>query len=152
MNDRQRLIAVLLDRHEVTSQQQLVELLQSQKVSVTQATVSRDLERLGAVRVRRNGHMVYALTEPDDPIDPAVRLREAMRLVRSVESSGNLCVLRTGPANAMPVAIAFDQADLGEVCGTVAGDDTILLVAREPFTGSEVADICRSLSVKEAHA
>ncbi len=152
MNDRQRLIAVLLDRHEVTSQQQLVELLQSQKVSVTQATVSRDLERLGAVRVRRNGHMVYALTEPDDPVDPAVRLREAMRLVRSVEASGNLCVLRTGPANAMPVAIAFDHADLGEVCGTVAGDDTILLVAREPFTGSEVAEICRSLSSKEAHA
>ncbi len=52
----------------------------------------------------------------------------------------------------MPVAIAFDQADLGEVCGTLAGDDTILLVAREPFTGSEVAEICRSLSSKEAHA
>jgi transcriptional regulator of arginine metabolism len=149
MNDRQRLIAVLLDRHEVTSQQQLVELLQSQKVSVTQATVSRDLERLGAVRVRRNGHMVYALTEPEDPVEPSVRLREAMRLVRSVEPSGNLCVLRTAPANAMPVAIAFDQADLGEVCGTLAGDDTILLVAREPYSGSEVAQICRSLSANE---
>jgi transcriptional regulator of arginine metabolism len=152
MNDRQRLIAVLLDRHEVTSQQQLVELLQSQKVSVTQATVSRDLERLGAVRVRRNGHMVYALTEPEDPVEPAVRLREAMRLVRAVEPSGNLCVLRTAPANAMPVAIAFDQADLSEVCGTVAGDDTILLVAREPYTGSAVAEICRSLSSKEPDA
>jgi transcriptional regulator of arginine metabolism len=152
MNDRQRLIAVLLDRHEVTSQQQLVELLQSQKVTVTQATVSRDLERLGAVRVRRNGHMVYALTEPDDPVEPSARLREALRLVRSIESSGSLCVLRTGPANAMPVAIAFDQADLNEVCGTVAGDDTILLVAREPYSGSDVADVCRSLSTKEAHA
>ena len=146
MTDRQRLISVLLDRHEVTSQQQLVELLQAQKVTVTQATVSRDLERLGAVRVRRTGHMVYALIEPEDPVEPGARLREAMRLVRSVEPSGNLCVLRTAPANAMPVAIAFDQADLNEVCGTVAGDDTILLVAREPHTGGDVADVCRSLA------
>ena len=152
MNDRQRLIAVLLDRHEVTSQQQLVELLQSQKVSVTQATVSRDLERLGAVRVRRNGHMVYALTEPDDP---STRPRGCARRCGSCARSSRPATSAScapGPANAMPVAIAFDHADLGEVCGTVAGDDTILLVAREPFTGSDVAEICRSLSAKEAHA
>jgi transcriptional regulator of arginine metabolism len=146
MNDRQRLISVLLDRHEVTSQQQLVELLQAQKVTVTQATVSRDLERLGAVRVRRNGHMVYALTEPEDPVEPGARLREAMRLVRSVEASGNLCVLRTAPANAMPVAIAFDQADLNEVCGTVAGDDTILLVVAAGVVAAELAAELRDLA------
>ena len=70
MNERHRLIAVILDRREVTSQQQLVELLAEQGVAVTQATVSRDLDRLGAVRVRRNGHMVYALPEGDEPIDP----------------------------------------------------------------------------------
>ena len=145
MNERQRLITVLLDRHEVTSQQQVVELLGEQGVAVTQATVSRDLDRLGAVRVRHNGHMVYALPEVDGPIDPEERLRDALSLVRSIEPSGNLLVLRTAPANAMPVASAFDNADLPQVAGTVGGDDTILLVAREPHTGHDLLELCRSL-------
>jgi len=152
MNERQRLIAVLLDRHEVTSQQQVVELLGEQGVAVTQATVSRDLERLGAVRVRHNGHMVYALPDDDEPVDPAQRLREALELVRSSEPSGNLLVLRTAPANAMPVASAFDHADLPQVCGTVGGDDTVLLVAREPSTGRDLQELCRSYLGEGTHA
>jgi transcriptional regulator of arginine metabolism len=112
MNERHRLIAVILDRREVTSQQQLVELLAEQGVAVTQATVSRDLDRLGAVRVRRNGHMVYALPEGDEPIDPQELLRQVLGAVLSIESSSNLCILKTKPAQAMPVARAFDQADL----------------------------------------
>src|SRR5215213_605883 len=78
MNERHRLIAVIIDLREVTSQQQLVELLAEQGVAVTQATVSRDLDRLGAVRVRRNGHMVYALPEGDEPIDPQELLRQVL--------------------------------------------------------------------------
>ena len=143
-------IAALLERHEVTSQQQLVELLADIGVAVTQATVSRDLDRLGAVRVRRNGHMVYALPALDEPGDPYERLVDALRLVIAIEPSGNLCVLRTAPANAMPVAKAFDVADLREVVGCVAGDDTILLVAREPVTGAELAATCRRLAGTEA--
>ena len=150
MNERQRRISILPYRHEVTSQQQLVELLADHGVLVTQATVSRDLDRLGALRVRRNGHMVYALQAPEELGDPQARLAEALRLVLSVEASMNLCVLRTAPANAMPVAKAFDLADLDEVAGTVAGDDTILLVAREPTTGRELAALCRRLAGAEA--
>ena len=142
MNDRQRLIAVLLDRHEVTSQQQLVELLQSQKVSVTQATVSRDLDRIGAVRIRRNGRTIYALAVDEHEPDPMGRLRTALGFVRHMEASGNLLILRTAPGNAMPVARAFDLADLAEVAGTVGGDDTILVIAREPADGASVAALC----------
>lgn len=139
MSDRRRLIASLLDRHQVTSQPQLVELLAGAGVHVAQATVSRDLERLGAVRVRKGGHLVYALPAEDEPADPVERLRDALALVRSMEPSGNLLVLKTAPANAMPVARAFDVTELGEVAGTVAGDDVVLVVSREPFSGADVA-------------
>ncbi len=145
MNERQRLVSTILDRREVTSQAQLVELLEGQGVAVTQATVSRDLERIGAVRVRRNGHMVYALPAADDPPDPLGVITVALAAVYSIEASGNLCVLRTRPAQAMPVARAFDQADLHEVCGTIGGDDTILLIAREPAVGADLAALCRRL-------
>jgi len=152
MPDRRQLIASLLDRRPVTSQPQLVELLAEQGVHVTQATVSRDLDRLGAVRVRKGGHLVYALPVEEEPADPLMRLREALLLVRSMESSGNMAVLKTAPANAMPVARAFDVADLPEVIGTVAGDDVVLVIAREPYTGSDVLYLCDRIGAEAAHA
>jgi transcriptional regulator of arginine metabolism len=152
MPDRRQLIATLLDRRPVTSQPQLVELLADQGVHVTQATVSRDLERLGAVRVRRGGHLVYALPVEEEPVDPLTRLREALLLVRGIEASGNLVVLKTAPANAMPVARAFDVADLPEVAGTVAGDDVVLVVAREPYAGIDVVELCDRIGAEAAHA
>jgi transcriptional regulator of arginine metabolism len=69
--------------------------------------------------------------------------------VLSVEASGNLCILKTKPAQAMPVARAFDQADLTEVCGTIGGDDTILLIAREPAIGTDLAALCQTLQLRE---
>ena len=152
MPDRRQLIASLLDRRPVTSQPQLVELLADQGVHVTQATVSRDLERLGAVRVRRGGHLFYALPVEDEPADPLLRLREALLLVRSMESSGTMAVLKTAPANAMPVARAFDVADLPEVIGTVAGDDVVLVIAREPYAGADVLELCDRIGAEAAHA
>src|ERR1700712_3871668 len=134
MSPRHQIIAAILDRCEVSSQGQLVELLAAEDIHVTQATVSRDLDRLGAVRVRRGGHMVYALPA-EESVDPATRLREVLSLVRGIEAAGN----------AMPVARAFDIADLPEVAGTIGGDDTILLIAREPGTGSELAELCTQL-------
>jgi transcriptional regulator of arginine metabolism len=152
MPDRRQLISSLLDRFPVTSQPQLVSLLADQGVHVTQATVSRDLERLGAVRVRKNGHLVYALPAEEEPADPVQRLRDALLLVRSMEPSGNLAVLKTAPANAMPVARAFDVADLAEVAGTVAGDDVVLVVAREPYSGADVLELCDRIGAEAAHA
>ena len=141
MTARHQIIAAILDRCEVSSQGQLVELLAAEQLHVTQATVSRDLDRLGAVRVRRGGHMVYALPA-EEAVDPIARLREALSLVRGLEAAGNLLILRTAPGNAMPVAGAFDIAELPEVAGSIGGDDTILLIAREPGTGSDLADLC----------
>ncbi len=152
MPDRRQLISSLLDRFPVTSQPQLVSLLADQGVHVTQATVSRDLERLGAVRVRKDGHLVYALPAEEEPADPIERLREALLLVRAMEPSGNLAVLKTAPANAMPVARAFDVADLPEVAGTVAGDDVVLVVAREPYSGADVLELCDRIGAEAAHA
>jgi transcriptional regulator of arginine metabolism len=152
MPDRRRLISSLLDRVPVTSQPQLVSLLADHGVHVTQATVSRDLERLGAVRVRRGGHLIYSLPAEEMPADPMERLREALLLVRAMEPSGNLAVLKTAPANAMPVARAFDVAELPEVAGTVAGDDVVLVVAREPYSGADVLELCDRIGAEAAHA
>ena len=150
MNDRQRMIAELLDGHEVSPQQQLQQLLAGLGVDVTQATVSRDLDRLGVMRVRRHGRLVYALPEDEAPTDPIAQVVIALGLVRTMEASGNLAVLRTGPANAHPVAIAFDNASLPEIIGTIAGDDTIALVAREPSTGNDLIQLIERLK-KEHH-
>ena len=150
MNDRQRMIAELLDEHEVSTQQQLQQLLAGLGVDVTQATVSRDLDRLGVMRVRRHGRLVYALPEDDVPTDPIAQVVIALGLVRTMEASGNLAVLRTGPANANPVAIAFDNASLPEIIGTIAGDDTLALVAREPNTGHDLIQLIERLK-KEHH-
>src|SRR3954467_7732510 len=136
------MIAELLDEHEVSTQQQLQQLLAGLGVDVTQATISRDLDRLGVMRVRRHGRLVYALPEEADPPgDPLGQVVLALGLVRTMEASGNLLVLRTGPANAHPVAIAFDNASLPEIIGTIAGDDTIALVAREPHTGHDLISL-----------
>ena len=150
MNDRQRMISELLEEHEVSTQQQLQQLLAGLGVDVTQATVSRDLDRLGVMRVRRHGRLVYALPEDDTPTDPIAQVVIALGLVRTMEASGNLAVLRTGPANANPVAIAFDNASLPEIIGTIAGDDTLALVAREPNTGHDLIQLIERLK-KEHH-
>ena len=150
MNDRQRMISELLEEHEVSTQQQLQQLLAGLGVDVTQATVSRDLDRLGVMRVRRHGRLVYALPEDEAPTDPIAQVVIALGLVRTMEASGNLAVLRTGPANAHPVAIAFDNASLPEIIGTIAGDDTIALVAREPSTGNDLIQLIERLK-KEHH-
>jgi len=140
LNDRQRAISELLDEHEVSTQLQLQRLLARRGYDVTQATVSRDLDRLGVVRVRRHGRLVYALSEEADasPQDPIGAVVLALGLVRSMEASGNLLVLKTGPANAHPVAFAFDNAEFPELLGTIAGDDTAALIAREPHTGHDL--------------
>lgn len=142
VHERRRLIAELLERHEVTSQQQLADLLAARGQRVTQATVSRDLDRLGAVRVRRPSGMTYALpADEEDGANGDARLRAAMALVRSMEPAANLVILKTAPANAMPLASALDRASLDRVAGTVGGDDTVVIVAREPWTGRQVTEL-----------
>lgn len=140
---RRHRIARLLEEYAVASQAQLVELLAADGVEATQATVSRDLEELGAVKVRvPGGEMVYAVPElPKERIAPEEHLRRVFGdWVVEVAHSGNIVVLRTPPGSAHVVASALDRAGLEDVVGTVAGDDTIMVVAAERVGGVKVAE------------
>jgi transcriptional regulator of arginine metabolism len=139
---RQHKIGRLLAEQAVTSQAHLVELLAGQGVTATQATVSRDLDDLGAIKVRLpGGETAYAIPElPTDQRAPADHLRRVFGdWVVEVSHSGNLVVLRTPPGSAHVVASALDRSGLPEVLGTVAGDDTLLVVVAEGLTGAAVA-------------
>ena len=139
---RQHRVAQLLEKHAVTSQSQLVELLAGEGVVATQATVSRDLEEMGAVKVRvPGGETVYAIPElPTQQVAPEDHLRRVMGdWVVEVAHSLNLVILRTPPGSAHVVASAIDRAGLPDVVGTVAGDDTLMVVASEGVGGAKMA-------------
>ena len=139
---RQHRIAQILEASAVTSQGQLVELLAAAGVSATQATVSRDLEEMGAVKVRvPGGETVYAIPElPKERVAPEDHLRRVLGdWVVEVGSSSNMVVLRTPPGSAHVVASALDRAGLADIIGTVAGDDTLIVVAAEEVGGAQVA-------------
>lgn len=140
---RQHRIAKLLEQHRVSSQPQVVELLAADGVQATQATVSRDLEEMGAVLVRvPGGERVYAMPEHawDRPA-PEDHLRRMLgEWVVEVAHSVNLVVLRTPPGSAHVVASALDRAGLDGIMGTVAGDDTLLVVCAEDVGGAKVAE------------
>ena len=108
---------------------------------VTQATVSRDLEQIGAVKVKRGGALGYALPDQLGGSDWAAgRLQRIFaEWVQSLEIAGSLIVLRTPPGSAHVVGSALDRTGLPDVLGTVAGDDTVLLVVAETSTGQSVA-------------
>jgi transcriptional regulator of arginine metabolism len=146
---RQHRIAQLLARHRITSQGQLVDLLATAGLAATHATVSRDLEELGAVKVRvPGGETVYALPafEPDR-IAPLEHLRRVMgEWVAEVTHSHNLVVVRTPPGCAHVVASALDRSGIPGVLGTVAGDDTLLVVAAERVGGPRLAGTLRDLA------
>ena len=139
---RQHRIQRLPEDNAVSTQEVLVDLLAADGVVATQATVSRDLEDLGAVKVRvPGGETVYAVPAlPKDAVAPEEHLRRVCsEWVVEVSHSHNLVVLRTPPGSAHVVGSALDRAGLPEVLGTVAGDDTLLLVAAESTTGQVVA-------------
>lgn len=138
---RHRRIAELLDRVPVASQSALADLLAADGFSVTQATLSRDLLELGAVKVPTGtGEMVYALPaeggdhrpQAPEPDGTARLAKVAQDVLVGVDSAGNIAVLRTPPGGAQYLASAIDRSDWPDVIGTVAGDDTVLLVTRGP--------------------
>jgi transcriptional regulator of arginine metabolism len=139
---RQHRILRILEEQPVSSQTQLVQLLESEGVVATQATVSRDLEELGAVKVRiPGGAMAYAIpdyTRERAPSDDHLK-RLMGDFVVEVAHSANIVVLRTPPGSAHVVGSALDRASLSQVLGTVAGDDTVLVVCKESVGGATVA-------------
>ena len=139
---RQHAIAKILESHAVASQTQLVELLAAAGIVATQATVSRDLEEIGALKVRvPGGETVYGIPAlPVHQVVPVDQLRRVLgEWVVEVAFSGQLVVLHTPPGSAHVVASALDRTGVAGIVGTVAGDDTIIVVAAEQVGGRELA-------------
>jgi transcriptional regulator of arginine metabolism len=143
---RQARIVDLVASRGVRSQTELARLLAGEGIEVTQATLSRDLDELGAVKLRGadGGAAVYVVPEDGSPVRAVQggtsRLSRLLgELLVSADGSGNLAVLRTPPGAAQFLASAIDRAALDEVVGSIAGDDTLMVAAREPLTGRELA-------------
>lgn len=137
-------ITALITEHEIGSQSELAGMLAAEGTVITQATLSRDLEELGAIKLRGvdGGAGKYVIPE-DGHIRPmsggTSRLERLLaELLLSYNASGNIAVLRTPPGAAQFLASAIDRAQPDGVIGTIAGDDTVLLVAAEELTGAEL--------------
>ncbi len=137
-------ITELVRDHAIRSQTDLAERLAADGIDVTQATLSRDLEELGAVKLRGvdGGAAIYRIPEDGGPRPMTGGTSRLSRLVGELlishAGSGNLAVLRTPPGAAQYLASAIDRAGLPDVLGTIAGDDTVVVVATEGLTGAEV--------------
>ena len=143
---RQARIVELIRDREVHSQTELLALLEADGTTATQATLSRDLDELGALKVRG----AYVIPDDGSPVrgveGGTARLSRLLGdLLTGSDASGNLAVLRTPPGGAHYLASALDRAALHDVVGTIAGDDTLLVVAREPLTGAELVALLRDL-------
>jgi transcriptional regulator of arginine metabolism len=152
---RQQALAALLRTRQVSSQARMLDQLRAQGFDATQATISRDLDDLGAVKVRGpDGRLVYALPEPGN--GPGPGQDEVRRMLGAwllaVVPSGNLVVLRTPPGHAGALASALDRAGIAGVAGTVAGDDTILIVCNERTPGRVMARQLAALAVTDIPA
>jgi transcriptional regulator of arginine metabolism len=146
---RQQLIGRLIGQHPIASQPQLLDLLGAEGITATQATVSRDLEELGVIKVRvAGGQAVYALPELEtERFVPFDQLRRVLgEWVGEVAVSANIVILRTPPGCAHVVASALDRGGVEGLLGTVAGDDTLLCVAAPTTTGDELAGRLRELA------
>jgi transcriptional regulator of arginine metabolism len=142
---RQRAIVDILREGPVRSQDEIATRLIALGYTVTQATVSRDLEQIGAVKVRRGGTLGYSLPDQLGDRDWAVSRLERIfaEWVQSVETAGNLVVVRTPPGSAHIVSLAIDQAKLPEVVGTIAGDDTLFIAVRSGLPSEPLAQRLR---------
>ena len=123
----------------IHSQSDLVKQLKKAGFVVTQATASRDLEEIGAVRGRAaNGESIYKISESD--VESSSRTMPVPSdLILSVEASGNLAVVRTPPGGAQLLASSLDHSGISEIIGTIAGDDTVLVVSRKASGGAQLA-------------
>ena len=145
-------IVELVSREQVHSQSELLTLLLAEGIETTQATLSRDLDELGAVKLRGadRGSPVYVIPDDGSPVRGVEggtgRLARLLgELLVSADASGNLAVLRTPPGAAHYLASALDRAALHDVVGTIAGDDTVFVVAREPLSGARLVALLRGL-------
>ena len=141
---RRRAVADLIRSGALSSQDELAARLREQGFAVTQATVSRDLDQLGAVKIRKGGAISYALPDALAVNDWAGRRLSDLvsEWGRAIEPAGNLVVIRTPPGLAHLIGVALDQAELADVVGTISGDDTIFVATR---TASQASTLARRL-------
>jgi transcriptional regulator of arginine metabolism len=144
---RQQALLELVRAEALSSQDEIAARLERLGFPATQSTISRDLDELGLVRMRDvEGHLRYATPE-NSGSNGARHIRTILReFAQSIEHSRNLVVVRTPPASAMPVARALDASDVDGILGTVAGDDTIIVVVREDVRARDVAANLRSMA------
>jgi len=129
----------LIKAGKISSQGDLVRELKKAGYSVTQTTASRDLEEIGAVRSRgTDGEALYSIIESDDG-SLARSMPLPADLILSVKASGNLAVVRTPPGGAQLLASSLDHSGIKSIIGTIAGDDTVLVVSRKASGGAELA-------------
>src|SRR5918993_3899130 len=139
---RQRLIADWLPEFRVGSQEELVARLSLAGIVATQATVSRDLLELGAVKLKRDGSIRYVMPDQVEPGHAAAKLdRLLAEWVDAIVPAGNILVLKTPPGSANLVANALDAAGLEEVAGTIAGDDTIFVAISDGTDPRRAAEL-----------
>jgi transcriptional regulator of arginine metabolism len=142
--ERQGAILRLVSEQKLATQSELAAALRDAGFDAVQTTVSRDIAQLGLVKVRdEEGRLVYALPGAAD-LNRLNELASALRRwATDVVSSGNLAIVKTPPGYAQGLALALDAAALADVVGTVAGDDTIFVAAREGVSGAELAEQLR---------
>jgi transcriptional regulator of arginine metabolism len=139
---RQSIIRQLVDRESITSQEQLRERLQGRGIEVTQATLSRDIRDLGLIKRAADGaYRRPSAAEAATISESQLLLRRAVQeYLRSEEAVQQLLVLRTDAGQAQPLAIAIDRARMAEIAGTIAGDDTILVICRSPNDAAAIQE------------
>ena len=142
---RQQAIGELISSGILASQEELADRLSGLGFAVTQATISRDLEQIGAVKVRRDGQFSYALPDQVPPAH-APQLSGLLRdFARSVDVAVNLVVIKTPPGSAHLVGVALDQSAFPELVGTVCGDDTIFLACSSAGAATKLASKLKAI-------
>jgi transcriptional regulator of arginine metabolism len=143
MSKGQRHIKIreLITKFEIETQDELVDLLRSDGVHVTQATVSRDIKELQLIKVpTHDGKYKYSLPPSDQRFNSIQKLKRAlMDSFISIDQANNLLVMKTMPGNASAVGALIDNLDWPEIMGTICGDDTILIICRTTENGEEVS-------------
>lgn len=137
---RHAIIAEIIANDNIASQEGLRVALRNRDINVTQATLSRDLVDIGARKVRTDGEVYYSVSD-EVRIDGPDKLRRVLsELLVATDYSSNIAVLRTPPGAAQYLASILDRSEVTQLAATIAGDDTVFALAREPMTGSELAD------------
>ena len=143
---RLKSIKRIISEYHITSQEQLLAFLEKESVSVTQATLSRDLKllKVGKVSDGNNGYY-YTLPRNRKEMETTQQyIHDITRGFLSISFSGNLCIMKTLAGHADTVAIALDNMEMDEILGTIAGDDTILIVLKENLTSKQFVSALKS--------